>query len=136
MKTASKLWDLLHEVAPFVPVANVELYEKVQHALDEGFEDEEIERVFSDSVDELFRAQKKFPFWPDDALHAIAIIGEEFGELTQAVLQVTYERSTYGPENYDIDKIRVEATQCMAMMLRFILSVEKYEFEKACQHRD
>lgn len=35
-KTASKLWDLLHDVAQFVPVANIDLYERVQSALDEG----------------------------------------------------------------------------------------------------
>jgi hypothetical protein len=36
MKTASELWDLLHEVAPFIPVAEVDLYDRVQSALDEG----------------------------------------------------------------------------------------------------
>jgi hypothetical protein len=36
MKTASKLWDLLHEVAPYIPVSNVDLHEQVQSVLDEG----------------------------------------------------------------------------------------------------
>lgn len=35
-KTASELWDLLHELAPLVPVGFVELHEKVQSALDDG----------------------------------------------------------------------------------------------------
>jgi hypothetical protein len=136
MKTASELWDLLHELAPFVPVANVELQQKVQDALDKGVEDSEVEEILSAAVDELLRAQKKFQFWPDDPLHAIAIAGEEFGELTKAVLQAVYDSSGEYPSTHEIDGIRVEATQCMAMLLRFILSINKYEFQESCNHRD
>ena len=32
---------------------------------------------------ELARAVKKFPTWPTDPLHALAVLGEEFGELTK-----------------------------------------------------
>ncbi len=31
---------------------------------------------------ELTRATAKFPTWPTDPLHALAVLGEEFGELT------------------------------------------------------
>lgn len=37
-------------------------------------------------MDEVRRATQKFPTWPNDPLHAVAILGEEFGELTKAVL--------------------------------------------------
>ena len=40
---------------------------------------------------ELARAVAKFPTWPTDPLHALAVLGEEFGELTKAMLQHTYE---------------------------------------------
>lgn len=36
---------------------------------------------------ELARAVDKFPTWPTDPLHALAVLGEEFGELTKAMLQ-------------------------------------------------
>lgn len=41
--------------------------------------------------DEMARAVAKFPTWPTDPFHALAVLGEEFGELTKAVLQHTYE---------------------------------------------
>ncbi len=53
MKTASELWDLLHEVAPFVPIANVELHRKVQQALDEG-------------VEQNKGSTQRFPVYSDD----------------------------------------------------------------------
>ena len=31
---------------------------------------------------EVDRATEKFPLWPDDPLHALAVLGEEYGELT------------------------------------------------------
>lgn len=40
---------------------------------------------------EVSRATEKFPEWPTDPLHAVAILGEEFGELTKSVLQLAYE---------------------------------------------
>ena len=40
---------------------------------------------------EVLKATEKFPTWPTDPLHALAVLGEEYGELTKAVLQVTYE---------------------------------------------
>ena len=32
---------------------------------------------------ELERATEKFPTWPTDPLHALAVLGEEFDELTK-----------------------------------------------------
>jgi NTP pyrophosphatase (non-canonical NTP hydrolase) len=40
---------------------------------------------------EVARATVKFPTWPTDPLHALAVLGEEYGELTKAMLQLTYE---------------------------------------------
>lgn len=42
-------------------------------------------------LDEIERAIAKFPTWPTDPLHALAVLGKEFGELTKAVLQSIYE---------------------------------------------
>jgi len=78
---------------------------------------------------ELRRATAKFPTWPTDPLHALAVLGEEFGELTKAVLQHTYEphKSTRGD-------VREEAIQTAAMALRFVMSLDAYQFARCAQH--
>jgi hypothetical protein len=81
-------------------------------------------------MDELERATRKFPTWPDDPLHAVAILGEEFGELTKAVLQTIYE-----PHRMQDGELRTEAVQTAAMALRFLLSLERYGFVPSAQHR-
>lgn len=89
----------------------------------------QINEILDEVTEELFRATQKFPTWPTDPLHALAVIGEEFGELTQATLQHVYE-----PLKSDIDDVRTEAIQSMAMHLRFLLSLEKYKQRKSEQH--
>ena len=73
-------------------------------------------------VDELERAERKFPSWPVDAVHAAAIVCEEAGELQQAALQFTYEN---GPDH----KMFAEAVHTGAMALRFLLNIN---LSRAC----
>jgi NTP pyrophosphatase (non-canonical NTP hydrolase) len=80
-------------------------------------------------ADEVAKATAKFPTWPTDPLHALAVLGEEFGELTQAVLQHTYE-----PHKSTLDDVRTESLQTAAMALRFLTSIDRYEFERGHQH--
>ncbi|WP_216825132.1 hypothetical protein [Agarilytica rhodophyticola] len=79
--------------------------------------------------EELERAIKKFPTWPDDPLHALAILGEEFGELNKATLQTIYE-----PNKSNIEDVRAEAIQTAAMAIRFIASIDDYYFHESHQH--
>lgn len=79
--------------------------------------------------DEIERAVAKFPTWPTDPLHALAVLGEEFGELTKAVLQSVYEPHKSTPED-----VRDEAIQCAAMAFRFLASLELYLYEPGVQH--
>lgn len=79
---------------------------------------------------ELQRAVDKYPAWPDDPIHAAAIVAEECGELQKAVLQHTYE-----PDKASLVDVRDEAIQTAAMVLRFLLSLDRYEFEASMQHR-
>jgi NTP pyrophosphatase (non-canonical NTP hydrolase) len=79
---------------------------------------------------EMSRAVAKFPTWPTDPLHALAVLGEEFGELTQAVLQQAYEPHKQAP-----DAVRKEAIQTAAMALRFVKSLDVYQFERCQQHK-
>ena len=67
---------------------------------------------------ELDRARAKFPAWPDDKIHAAAILGEEAGELLQAALDYTYT-------NGEFERMREEAVQCGAMAIRFLLNLDK-----------
>lgn len=90
--------------------------------------------TFTQIVDEvaieMSKAVAKFPKWPTDPLHAIAILGEEYGELNKAVLQNTYE-----PHKTSADEIRMEAIQTAAMAIRFLMSLETYKYNEAEQHK-
>jgi hypothetical protein len=79
--------------------------------------------------DELRKAVAKFPTWPTDPLHALAVLGEEFGELTKAVLQLTYE-----PHKTRDGEVRTEAIQTAAMALRFLESLDVYTYQPGRQH--
>lgn len=82
-------------------------------------------------LNELERAKAKFPTWPTDPIHAMAVVNEEVGELNKAVLQQVYEPH----KNKDgLDEIRKEAVQVAAMMHRFLESLDAYRFEPSAQH--
>lgn len=90
---------------------------------------------------ELARAVAKFPTWPTDPLHALAVLGEEYGELTQAVLQHIYEPYTGEPDDRtgetsnSASAVRSEAIQTAAMAIRFLIGLESgmYKFNPSEQ---
>lgn len=84
-----------------------------------------LKTILAPVLHELDRATTKFPAWPTDPLHAVAIIGEELGELTQAALQCCYEEDKALP-----DDVRREAVQVAAMALRFLAGLERYEYRE------
>jgi NTP pyrophosphatase (non-canonical NTP hydrolase) len=86
-------------------------------------------RIINEVVAEVARATGKFPGWPTDPLHALAILGEEFGELTQAMLQRVYE-----PHKATADDVRTEAVQTAAMALRLLFSLDRYKYKPCAQH--
>lgn len=86
----------------------------------------EIEQIAA----ELQRAVAKFPTWPTDPFHALAVLGEEYGELQKAVLQRTYEPH----KGVAMEDIRSEAIQTAAMAIRWITSIDLYRFEAGEQH--
>jgi len=81
-----------------------------------------------DVLAEVERATAHFPTWPADPFQALAILGEEFGELTKAVLQTTYEPHKVGP-----GELRTEAIQTAAMALRFLAHLDGYHFGRSGQ---
>lgn len=84
--------------------------------------------ILADVMNEVDRASSIWPGWPDDPLHAVAVVGEEFGELMKAVLQMTYE-----PNKTSIDEMRIEAIQTAATLIRFIDHIDRYEFKRSNQ---
>lgn len=79
---------------------------------------------------ELVRATAQFPTWPSDPVHAAAVVGEEMGELTREVLQLTYE-----PHKSSLEAVRKEAVQLGAMAYRFLRSMDVYDFKPGEQHQ-
>lgn len=75
--------------------------------------------AFKDVLVELERATAKFPEWPTDPFHALAILTEEVGELSQTLLKARYE----GAASAD----RSEAVQVAAMALRLLINWETYK---------
>jgi hypothetical protein len=68
----------------------------------------------------LREAEEKLPGYPNDPVHAAAILVEEAGELMQAALDYYYGRAKTKR------KMAREAAQAGAMALRFLLHLEHY----------
>lgn len=88
-----------------------------------------LEEVLQMIENEVEAATRKFPTWPTDPLHALAVVGEEFGELTKDVLQLTYE-----PCKTTSFAVQYEAIQTAAMAVRFLMSLDQYDYRQATQH--
>lgn len=69
--------------------------------------------IWKGIIDEVKRAESKFPEWPTDMIHAAAIVVEEAGELSQAALKWTYEGG-------DAEAAGKEATQVAVTAIRFL----------------
>jgi len=74
----------------------------------------------NEALEILFRelrfAEKKHPGWPEDPVHAVAILVEEAGEAMKEALDVHYR----GKENGDLIK---ELAQTGAMAIRALLNL-------------
>jgi hypothetical protein len=77
----------------------------------------EVKRNLALIISEYTRACDLHPHWPEDFIHASAVVAEESGELVQAALQHHYD---YKPFN---NMLR-EAVQTGAMALRFLVNAE------------
>ncbi len=62
---------------------------------------------------ELLRAKRKHPKFPEDMFHQLAIMQEEAGEVTKAVLQYKYEGGSF-------EDIKSELIQTAAMCMRML----------------
>lgn len=89
--------------------------------------------IYADIRAEVARARGKFPKWPNDPVHAAAIIAEECGELQQAILENLYEPHKGGTGA----QVRAEAIQTAAMCVRFLASMDAraYRWVESEQHK-
>jgi NTP pyrophosphatase (non-canonical NTP hydrolase) len=78
---------------------------------------------------EVQRATAKFPTWPNDPIHAASVVMEEAGELSKACNEHMYE-----PQKSSLDDVRKEAIQTAAMAIRFLMSLDRYDWTKGTQH--
>lgn len=78
---------------------------------------EELDMICNEILLELERAERKHPTWPADIIHAVAIVGEESGELIRAALQMQYESMN---EDAAMMEVRKEAIQTAAMCIRLL----------------
>ena len=69
------------------------------------------EAIIGDVCAELLRAETKYPAWPTDLIHQVAIMQEESGEAIRAALNNVY----HGEPLADV---RGELVQTAAMCLR------------------
>ncbi|MEW7986626.1 MAG: hypothetical protein AB2799_12605 [Candidatus Thiodiazotropha sp.] len=82
--------------------------------------------------EEMDKAVRKFPTWPTDPLHALAVLGEEYGELNKAMLQLMYEPHKEGTSP---QHVKTEAIQTAAMSLRLAMSLDRYQYGPGEQHK-
>ena len=75
----------------------------------------ELDRLqkYAEIDSELKRAEKKHPIFPKDMFQQLAIMQEEAGEVTKAVLHYHYEKGT-------LQHVREELIQTAAMCMRML----------------
>lgn len=91
------------------------------------------ERITVAALAELARAKTKFPEWPKDPIHAYAVVQEEVGEGIRAALHAMYENDNH---SVALAELRGECTQSIAMLYRFVLSLDKYDWTPSDQLED
>lgn len=80
----------------------------------------DIQNIYDMIDNELEFALQKFPKFPCDPLHAIAVVNEESGEATKDALQWCYESD----KNKNSLTLKKELIQTAAMCIRMICGLE------------
>jgi hypothetical protein len=84
-------------------------------------------------VKEWKRASLLHPKWPDDVIHAAAILAEEAGETLQAALDITYKAKTQDERDEGWAHVAEEAIQAGAMALRILIGMGGYKLPELSQ---
>ena len=75
--------------------------------------------IIDDIHSEYCRACKKWPKWPDDLIHQVAIMIEESGESMRDALRYQYD------EGATLDDLRKELIQTGAMVVRCLINLKE-----------
>lgn len=76
--------------------------------------------------DELARAKKKFPNWPDHPAAQAGIVSEEAGELMKACLDWKYQRDENEyVRRKQVQNMRTEAVQTIVTAIRFLENLKE-----------
>ena len=75
------------------------------------------EEIYQLVIDEVKRAETKWPAYYSDIIHATGLICEEAGEAIQAALDMTYDKGS-------IDKVIGETVQTAAMCWRLLGNIK------------
>lgn len=75
--------------------------------------------VLAAILQELHRAEEKYPWWPNDIIHACAVVNGEAGEMIHAARVYTYQGGS-------LESIREEAIQTAAMVVRLLLNIDTF----------
>ena len=92
--------------------------ERIDNQWDRFDYSKEINHV-GEILQEYTKATIKFPTFPTDIIHAVAIVNEESGEAIRAALQYKYENGT-------LEAIEKELIQTAAMCLRCLYNLPKF----------
>ena len=74
--------------------------------------------IIEEVMDELGRAELKYPVWPEDVIHQVAIMAEESGEAVRAALNHVYHGES-------VETLRDELVQTAAMALRALKNLPR-----------
>jgi NTP pyrophosphatase (non-canonical NTP hydrolase) len=94
-----------------VEMSNYKLHPAITQAI------EQARGEYSKVDAELKRAENKHPNFPQDMFRQLAIMQEEAGEVTKAVLHYHYEDGT-------IEHVKEELTQTAAMCMRMLKNLK------------
>ena len=75
-----------------------------------------LNQTIGDILEELEKAEKKYPDFPKDKVHAVSVMNEEAGESIRAVLNHVYHDG-------DIEDLRKELIQTGAMVIRNLINL-------------
>lgn len=87
----------------------------------------DIQNIYDMIDNELEAALQKFPQFPCDPLHAIAVVNEESGEATKDALQWCYEPH----KKKDGETLKKELIQTAAMCVRMIIGLDSGDIKPA-----
>lgn len=84
-----------------------------------------MDKVIQEIIAEYERANRLFPVWPADVVHAVAIMTEEAGEATQAA-----NNYYWGHKEGTLPMLRKEVIETAAMCLRILCDTECFMGDK------